>query len=267
MTSEDKVVAPPAVTAPEAPIIVYEQDGLRSVHNHEFIHDPAYQAAYQRGVQAVGQDYQWHWRVHVGLWAAAAAIRLPGDFVECGVNRGFLSSAIMEYLNWDTRLRTFYLLDTFTGLDERYLSKDERQAGAVNKNRQLLESGFYISGMAAVVANFAQWRNVKIVPGAIPETLPQVPAEQVAFLHLDMNCSLPEVAAAEYFWPRLTPGGLILLDDYAYHGFRSQKLAMDAFANSKGVQILSLPTGQGLLLKPAHQESTLARLRRWLAQR
>ena len=267
MTSEEKLEAPPKPAIPEVPLVIYEQDGLRSIHNHEFLHDPAFQRAYQRGVRAVGQDYQWHWRVHVGLWAAAAAIRLPGDFVECGVNRGFLSSAIMEYLNWDTRLRTFYLLDTFTGLDERYVSTDELQAGALYKNQKLLESGFYIDRIDTVIANFAQWRNVKIVQGAIPETLAQVPARQVAFLHLDMNCSLPEVAAAEYFWPRLAPGGLILLDDYAYHGFRSQKLAMDEFANNKGVQILSLPTGQGLLLKPAHQESTVNRLRRWLAQR
>lgn len=201
------------------------------------------------------------------LWAAAAAIRLLGDFVECGVNRGFLSSAIMEYLNWDTRLRTFYLLDTFTGLDERYISEAELEAGALYKNQKLLESGFYIDRIDTVIANFAQWRNVKIVPGAIAETLAQVPTKQVAFLHLDMNHALPEVAAAEHFWPRLTPGALILLDDYAYHGFRNQKLAMDKFANKKGVQILSLPTGQGLLLKPAHQESTLNRLRRWLAQR
>ena len=45
------------------------------------------------------------------------------------------------------------------------------------------------------------------------------------------------------------PGTVVLLDDYAYDGYRSQKLGMDAFARSKGVPILSLPTGQGLLLK------------------
>ena len=40
----------------------------------------------------------------------------PGDFVECGVNKGFLSSAIMEYLDWNSLDRGFYLLDTFAGL-------------------------------------------------------------------------------------------------------------------------------------------------------
>jgi len=43
---------------------------------------------------------------------------------------------------------------------------------------------------------------------------------------------------------------VVLLDDYAYYGYFSQKLAMDQFAQEKGIKILSLPTGQGLVLKP-----------------
>jgi hypothetical protein len=42
----------------------------------------------------------------------------------------------------------------------------------------------------------------------------------------------------------------VLLDDYAYYGYLSQKIAMDQFAEEKGIKITSLPTGQGLLVKP-----------------
>ena len=70
---------------------IYDQDSLRSRHNHEFLNDPVFQSAYARGVQATGMDYQWHWRVHTGLWAAHGASQLEGDFVECGVAKGFLS--------------------------------------------------------------------------------------------------------------------------------------------------------------------------------
>jgi SAM-dependent methyltransferase len=229
---------------------VYDQDGLRSIHNHEFMDDPAFRKAYARGVRAAGDDYQWHWRVHVGLWAAASAARLEGDFVECGVNRGFLSSAIMDYLNWDSLGKHFYLLDTFRGLDERFVSPADRASGAVDKNRKSLASGFYVQGIEEVRANFSQWKNVSLVEGAIPETLPQVHAEKIAYLHLDMNCSPPEIAAIRFFWERLVPGAFVLLDDYAYYGYLSQKIAMDRFAQEKGIKILSLPTGQGLLVKP-----------------
>jgi hypothetical protein len=229
--------------------VTYDQDGLRSIHNHEFMSDPAFIRAYQRGIQAVGGDYRWHWRVHVGLWAARLALRLPGDFVECGTNRGFLSSAIMCDLNWSDTGRHFYLLDTFSGLDERYVSEEEKRAGVLYRNRRELESGFYTTDVEAVRANFSEWHNVHIVVGAIPETLAQINSERIAFLHIDLNCSPPEVAAIRHLWDRLVPGAPVLLDDYAYAGYELQKIGMDAFAAERGVSILSLPTGQGLLIK------------------
>ncbi|HMH03675.1 MAG TPA: class I SAM-dependent methyltransferase [Candidatus Udaeobacter sp.] len=229
---------------------VYDQDGLRSIHNHEFMDDPAFRKAYERGIRAARDDYRWHWRVHIGLWAAACAARLEGDFVECGVNRGFLASAIMDYLNWDSLGKHFYLLDTFRGLDERFVSSADRASGAVEKNQKSLTSGFYVEGIEEVQANFSQWKNVSLIEGSIPETLPQIRAKKIAYLHLDMNCSMPEIAAIQFVWDRLVPGALVLLDDYAYYGYFSQKLAMDQFAQEKGIKILSLPTGQGLVLKP-----------------
>ena len=42
----------------------------------------------------------------------------------------------------------------------------------------------------------------------------------------------------------------MLLDDYAYHGFEPQKHSMDEVAKEKNVMIASLPTGQGLIIKP-----------------
>lgn len=231
---------------------VYVQDGLVSVHNHDFMRDAAFARAYARGVQALegAPDYAWHWRIHIGLWAASTAILLEGDFVECGVNRGFLSSAVMQHLDWDARGRTFWLLDTFGGLDERQVSAVERDRGALERNRDELASGFYVSGPERAVANFAQWRNARVVVGPVPDTLPQVTAERVAYLHIDMNHASPEIAAIEHFWPKLVPGALVLLDDYAYRGFVAQKQAMDGFARRAGVAICALPTGQGLLLKP-----------------
>lgn len=231
------------------PADAYDQDGLISYHNHEFMQDPRFNAAYQRGVEAAARDYNWHWRVHIGLWAAQTAVRLPGDFVECGVNRGFLSSSIMRLLDWDTLGRTFYLLDTFRGIDARYLSDDDRRERVEAKSAAFIEQGFYVTDVDTVRRNFAEWRHAVIVEGPIPETLPRVNSERIAFLHIDLNCAAPEVAALEYFWPRLQIGAPVLLDDYAYHGYRHQKVAMDALATRLGVAIASLPTGQGLLIR------------------
>jgi hypothetical protein len=96
----------------------YDQNSLRSVHNHDSMDDPSFLKAYDRGVRAMGRDYEWHWRIHAGLGIATCASRLAGDFDECGLNRGFRSSAIMDYLKWNSLGKQFYLLDTCKGMDE-----------------------------------------------------------------------------------------------------------------------------------------------------
>ena len=230
---------------------VYAQDGLITVHNHAFMEDQAFQLAYQRGVKSGKVDYHFEWRVHVALWAASVAKSLRGDFVECGVNKGFLSSAIMQHLGWNDLDKTFYLLDTFAGPAEELLSEAERKAGYAERSKRGSDIGFYAQTVKDVQENFKEWTRVRIVQGTIPETLHLVDAESVSFLHIDLNCSQPEIAALDHFWPRITPGGMILLDDYAYVGFRLSKEAMDALAAKHSFKILSIPTGQGLIVKTA----------------
>jgi hypothetical protein len=230
-------------------VMVYDQDGLRTIHNHEFSKDPEFIEAYGRGVEAAGVDYNWHWRVHIGLWAARTAVHLSGDFVECGVNAGFLSSAIMRDLDWDQTGKTYYLLDTFYGLEESQVSEAEIQDGIMVKNRELLDNGFYVASAEVVKDNFSEWDNIKIVEGVIPDTLTQIESDTIAFLHIDLNCAPPEVASIEFLWERIDVGGIVLLDDYAYNGYRRQKTEMDKLASEKGIAIASLPTGQGLIVK------------------
>ncbi len=224
----------------------FKHDGLDTIHNHDFMSSPDFMRAYNRGLAASGADFHCYWRTHVILWAAHTASQLRGDFVECGVNRGFMSSAIMKDLNWDRVGRTFYLMDTFQGIVPGLLTEKEQAGGTLGHN----QGDFYTRNVDEVRANFSEWKNVKIVVGAVPDTLPQVQASEVAFLHLDMNCANPEVAAFKYFWPLMPAGGIVVLDDYAYYGYPEQKVALDAAASEFGMRILSLPTGQGLMVKP-----------------
>lgn len=84
----------------------------------------------------------------------------------------------------------------------------------------------------------------------MPATLSTADIGDVAYLSIDMNNATPEIAAANYFWDRLRPGAPILLDDYGFVRYEVQKQAFDEWAAQRGVQILALPTGQGLIIKP-----------------
>ena len=230
---------------------MYEFDGLHTVHSARFRADPRFQSAYQRAVRASrGVDPNTGWRIHVGLWAASMASRIPGDFVECGVNAGFLSSAILSYLDWNNLGKRFYLVDTFEGPVLRQFSREEIESGRGDVARQALSSGAYVTDIERVRRNYAEWNQIEVVQGCVPEVLPAIDtSNRIAFLHLDMNCAYPEQAALEYFWERLAPGAMVLFDDYAYRGYEQQAAAIDRVASNVGATVLSLPTGQGIIVK------------------
>jgi hypothetical protein len=229
--------------------IYYNSDGLLTLHNHTFMEDPDFIRAHQRAVKAGGWDQNIQWRVHIALWAAGVAARLDGDFVECGVNAGYISSAILQFLNWNSLNKHYYLFDTFAGMDERFITEEEKKAGKLEINRKVIESGGYVTDVERIKKNFSEWKNIEIVQGTVPETLNRVDIRKVAFIHLDMNCSIPEYMAMKHFWPRMVSGAVILFDDYAYRGYETQKKALDKFAVEAGIGIASLPTGQGLAIK------------------
>jgi hypothetical protein len=228
----------------------YDQDGLATIHNDHFRRTSRFLAAYQRGIKAsYGVDSRFEWRVHVALWAAATSLKVEGDFFECGVNAGFNSSAIMQYLDWNRMDRRFYLVDTFQGPPLDQYNAVELEQGRRRVAEEAIAAGAYVTDLERVRQNFAEWPNAVVVPGAVPHILSDIPSGRVAFLHLDMNSAYPEKEALQFFWERLSPGAIVLLDDYTYCGYEQQTLAIDAVTEKFGADVLSLPTGQGIIVK------------------
>lgn len=229
--------------APPKPRVTYNQDGLTTVHNTGFMYDADFKKAEAAGA-ATGSWSKVHWRVHTILWAANQCLQVEGDFVECGTNKGGFARAIVEYLDLAKANKSFYLLDTFEGLADELLSDKEKAAG---KKEHFANE--YRDCYAQVVQTFKDFPFVKIIKGMVPGTLSRVAAGKVAFLSIDMNCIAPEIAALNYFWEKLSKGGIIVLDDYAYVTCDLQYEAHNAWAAGKGIKILTLPTGQGLIVK------------------
>jgi len=57
---------------------------------------------------------------------------------------------------------------------------------------------------------------------------------------------IPETAALRHFWPRISTGGIVLFDDYAYFAITNRPKRLTKYS-SLGAEILILPTGQGLI--------------------
>jgi hypothetical protein len=221
---------------PREDVPLYAEDGLWTYAGHGFVQEERFARAYRRAIQAGGFDYRIRWRVHAMLWAAKRASAADGAFVECGTGRGFMASAICEYLDWGER--PFYLYDSFlpTHPDER---------GEQHESGQRLPH--YAEGPEAVRANFAQWPGVELVVGRIPDTLGQV--GEVAFLHVDLNHPTAEEQAVRHFWPLLSDRAVVVFDDYGNESYRAHESSTDRLASELGFDVLALPTGQGLVLK------------------
>lgn len=225
--------------------ITYANDLLYTYHNADFIKDPKFSKVYNEVKQIGGQllnNYDIQWRIHVITYFANVVKNLEGDFVDCGVNTGFCPMAVIKYTKFDKLDKKYYFFDTFQGMDPRFSSPYEMERHAklgYGKQRNVYEE---------VQKRFENY-NVEIVKGAIPETLDLYKGDKVAYLSIDMNCVMPEVEALNFFWDKMVKGGVIILDDYGYPGCADQKIAHDSFAKSKGVEVLSLPTCQGIIIK------------------
>jgi hypothetical protein len=205
--------------------------------------EPRFVKAYQLG-KSTGSwdDWDLEWRVYVVLWCAEWAAQLPGHFVECGVNRGGFTRAILAHIPFEKAGKVYYLFDTFKGFEDAFLTAGERT--------NVAKYHVYDECYEFVRQTFAPFPFIKLVRGPIPDTLSSVEIESVAFLSIDMNCVTPEISAVRFFWPRIVAGGIIVLDDYGFSLHKEQKAAFDGLAKELNVSILCLPTGQGLIFKP-----------------
>lgn len=224
----------------------YGEDGFYTTHAAPFLDDARFVRAYQLGEETRSwQGLAIRWRAHVACWFAEYASGITGDFVECGVNRGGLARAIVDYTNFGRTDKQFYLIDTFSGLVPDYLSPSEHSKGLMD-----VYSYYKDNAKEHVAQTFLQFPNIRIVEGVVPDVLRSLPITSVAFLSLDMNCTMPEIRAAEFYWDKMSPGGVILLDDYGQTFHVEQQQAFDRFAEQRGTTVLALPTGQGVIVKP-----------------
>jgi hypothetical protein len=223
--------------------ITYSADGLVTCSNCDFIEEPNFAKAYAAAAATnPWPGFTLQWRVYTICWFANQAKLLEGDFVECGVNTGAYARAIIEYTNFNSLQKKFFLFDTFEGFVTDQVTEGEKAAG-INKYATAYKDVY-----AQVRETFKDF-NVQIVKGRVPETLTECQSEKICFLSIDMNAVVPEIAAITYFWPKLVKGAVIMLDDYGFPNHIHQKNAFDAFAQEQGLQVLSLPTGQGVLIK------------------
>ncbi|RNE93227.1 class I SAM-dependent methyltransferase [Marichromatium sp. AB32] len=175
------------------------------------------------------------WRTYVLCYFARLATHLPGDFLEVGAYQGNTANVIADWIDIESSDKKYWLYDAFehTGIEANH--------ALPGHSPELFEE---------VKKRFRNYKSIHVIKGHVPNSFSQGFPESIAFAHIDLNQAPAEVATLERVLPILTPGGIIVLDDYGWHGYRAQKEAEDPLLARFGLSALELPTGQGLVIKP-----------------
>lgn len=216
-------------------------DGFATVHHVGFLHDKKFISSYDNSFFGIEPKYASiayqtiPWRAHIVTWAANQAIKLDGDFVECGVWWGTLSKVICEYTNFEELTdKKFYLIDTWGDPKTSYLQHQKRYPDNLfNK----------------VQERFNRYPNVKLIRGPVPEILDEVPVKAIAYLSIDMNGDVAERATLEKYYDKMVKGGIIYFDDYGFGMYAKLRTTVDEFFRDKPETLLHFPSGNSIIIK------------------
>ena len=174
------------------------------------------------------------WRRYILACAAYHCVHVPGDFVECGVYNATGVKTVMDYLGGKDFPKTFWAYDTFDYNPVEGHAFEGQEAGLYDK----------------VKKRFEGYPQVNLVRGLLPDSFKDNEPDAIAYLHIDLNNVDGEIAVLERLFDRISPGGIIILDDYEWAGvYRTQKQAEDQWFDARQYRIFPLPTGQGIILK------------------
>lgn len=189
----------------------------------------AYKKPYDPSLRATGRDWPARAESMIGLRRmeniqhcvhALVADGVPGDLIEAGVWRGgacIFMKANLAALGDTTR--TVWVADSFQGLPPPDPARFPADAGD-----RLHEMGGLGVGVEQVRHNFERYglldERVRFVVGWFKDTLPTAPVERLALMRLDGDMYESTWQAIESLYPKLSPGGFCIVDDYGSH--RSQ---------------------------------------------
>jgi O-methyltransferase len=140
---------------------------------------------------------------------------IPGDLVECGVWRGGASILMRAVLSaYGDRTRRVWLADSFAGVPPPDAANYKADKG-IKLHRHANVLGV---PEVEVRANFDRYglldEQVRFLPGWFKDTLADAPIEQIAVLRLDGDLYESTIQALDALYPRLSPGGYCIIDDY-----------------------------------------------------
>jgi Macrocin-O-methyltransferase (TylF) len=165
---------------------------------------------------------------------SVVADRVPGDLIETGVWRGgasIMMRAVLKSLN--VRDRVVWCADSFEGLPAPKLEVDKQ-----DRKYDLSGLDYLAVSVEQVQDNFRRFdlldEQVRFLKGWFRDTLPTAPVSTLSVLRLDGDLYESTMDALVHLYPKLSPGGYVIVDDY--HAWPTCKQAVTEFRDAQGIR-------------------------------
>lgn len=146
-------------------------------------------------------------RLYVFWQAVGNLVDVPGAAAEIGSFRGgsahFIASAFRHVTGSEVRVHVF---DTFEGHPEKAITENDpfHQAGQ-----------FSATSYDDVRTYLSEFTQLTVHQGDVSDSLPGLEESAYRLVHIDTDLYQPTVACLDYFGARMSPGGVVVIDDYA----------------------------------------------------
>ncbi|MBU3935621.1 TylF/MycF family methyltransferase [Patescibacteria group bacterium] len=162
-----------------------------------------------------------------------ATAKIKGDIAEAGVYQGGSAKLICQTKG----NKNLHLFDTFKGLPS---------ISAKDNSNQFHQSQF-TANLKTVKNYLKKYDNVHFYPGIFPLSAKIGKNIKFSFVHLDLDIFKSTRDALHFFYPRMTPGGIIISHDY--QNAPGVRKAFDNFFQNKPEAIVKLNNSQCLIVK------------------
>lgn len=171
---------------------------------------------------------------------------IEGDIVECGVWKGGSMMAVAEILlSLGDSSRNLYLFDTFEGMAPP-TDNDVDIAGVtaeslLKQSDKTKDDSVWCRATLEIVKNAVNrvgypGEKIHFVKGMVEQTIPLAAPEKIALLRLDTDWYESTRHEMEHLFPRLSIGGVLIIDDYGH--WKGARKAVDEYLGKNSVKIL-----------------------------
>ncbi len=207
-----------------------DYQGVSTVHNMRCMHEGFFARIYEqwRGLNPANAPEVTRLRQYLACMFAEWTKDVEGDFLTAGISYGVAPRVIYDFIDFPSLGKVWHFIDPFTGAN-------------------VPDGYFYNTNPEIVKKQYPNEARIILHENYIPDVFPIKSIEYLAFVHLNTAACAAEAESLPYLYDKLSPGGIILIDTYAFGNGAFE--TYNEKIKKLGATVFTMVTGQCVIRK------------------